>query len=90
MMEHNLAIPNKRIDAALFSLVTGWRLIILTDRVVVVGNCTQEQAQEALDSHTAPTLSNAEIELMASKDVAIAKLAGAAKLTADEAKLLIG
>ena len=53
-MEHKFAIPNKTLMTDVFREETGWELFILDEELYVSGNCTREQAQEALDAHNPP------------------------------------
>lgn len=50
-MEHLFAIPNKPLNSDKFLSETGFELFIRDGVLIVSGDCTQAEAQEALDAH---------------------------------------
>jgi hypothetical protein len=47
-------IPNKPTHTQKFFDETGWSLYIEEGKLKIAGNCTEEQAQAALDAHNPP------------------------------------
>ncbi len=77
-MEHKISTPTKKINSVLFEKDYGYQLFERDNQFYISGNCTLEEALNALDKHN-PTDKTAE------KAALLAKLG----ISADEAKLLL-
>lgn len=61
-MEHILTKPNKPMDSTVFFDETGFDLYILDGNLIVSGDCTEKEAQAALDAHNVPEIKPLSIE----------------------------
>jgi hypothetical protein len=53
-MQHLFSIPNKPLNSEIFTKANGWELWISGDDLVISGDCTKAEAQDALDAHNPP------------------------------------
>jgi hypothetical protein len=53
-MEHLFPIPSKRLNSDIFKTETGFDLYQRGEELIVNGDCTQAEAQAALDAHNPP------------------------------------
>lgn len=53
-MEHKFEIPSKLLMADIFRDETGYELFILDGDLIVSGECTRKQAEDALSAHNPP------------------------------------
>jgi hypothetical protein len=51
---HKFTLPTKNINSDIFFEQTGWTLSVLENELYIVGDCTRDQAEQALANHNPP------------------------------------
>ena len=59
---HTFDIPAKNLNTDIFFNETGWNLFILDGKLCITGDCTKEEAKNALDNHNPPAPKELTIE----------------------------